>query len=114
MKRSITPFVEKDLDKKVVFITGPRQVGKTTLAKSLMPDYDYLNYDRAEHRLLLKEAAWDRKKPLIIFDELHKLKQWKRWLKGIYDTEGGRPRILVTGSAKLNTFKKVGDSMAGR
>ena len=58
--------------------------------------------------------SWDRKKSLIIFDELHKMPQWKRWLKGIFDTEGVKPPILVTGSAKLNTYKKVGDSMAGR
>jgi hypothetical protein len=42
------------------------------------------------------------------------MNKWKRWLKGIYDTEGVRPRLLVTGSAKLNTYKKVGDSLAGR
>lgn len=114
MKRSITSYILKDLDKKIVFITGPRQVGKTTLSKSLFSEYDYFNYDRAEHRIAVKESSWDRQKPLIIFDELHKMKHWKRWLKGIYDTEGLQPPILVTGSAKLNTYRKVGDSLAGR
>jgi hypothetical protein len=62
----------------------------------------------------LHEKSWDRSKSLIVFDELHKLKKWKSWLKGIYDTEGLPPSILVTGSAKLDTYKKVGDSLAGR
>src|SRR3990167_10259264 len=115
IERNIKPYILKDLEKKIVFVMGPRQVGKTTLSKSLFPnDDDYLNYDRAEHRLALKENTWDRKKELIIFDELHKMSKWKQWLKGIYDTEGVRPRLLVTGSAKLNTYKKVGDSLAGR
>ena len=114
MKRLITEYVQKDLKKKIVFITGPRQTGKTTLAKSFDLNYDYFNYDRAEDRVALKSASWDRNKNLIIFDELHKMPQWKRWLKGIYDTEGVEPHILVTGSAKLNTYKKVGDSLAGR
>jgi len=114
MERTITPHIKADLGEKVVFITGPRQVGKTTLSKSLFTDFDYFNYDRAEHRLILKETSWDRKKPLVIFDELHKMKHWKRWLKGIYDTEGINPQILVTGSAQLNAYKKVGDSLAGR
>lgn len=95
-------------------ITGPRQVGKTYLSKSLFADYDYLDYDAAEHRLILKEKGWDRRKSLIIFDELHKKPKWKQWIKGIYDVEGLRPRLLVTGSAKLNTYRKMGDSLAGR
>lgn len=114
MKRSIAQYILKDLEKKIVFITGPRQAGKTTLAKSFNLDYDYFNYDRAEDRVALKSASWNRSKQLVIFDELHKMQQWKRWLKGIYDTEGVKPHILVTGSAKLNTYKKVGDSLAGR
>ncbi len=84
------------------------------LAKSLRQTYDYFNYDSGEDRLALTKKAWDRQKPLIVFDELHKMKQWKRWLKGIYDTEGIPPEILVTGSAKLNTYKKADDSLAGR
>ena len=114
MKRSITDRVLQDLDAKIVFITGPRQVGKTTLSKSLITNYDYFNYDFGEHRLALQQESWDRSKDLVIFDELHKKENWKAWLKGIYDAEGIPPRILVTGSAKLNTYRKVGDSLAGR
>ncbi len=93
---------------------GPRQCGKTTLAKQLYTDFDYFNYDAAEDRLALKEKSWDRQKKLIIFDELHKMDNWKRWLKGIYDTEGIPPEYLVTGSARLDVHRKVGDSLAGR
>lgn len=114
MKRYIIQQVRQDLENKIVFITGPRQVGKTTLAKSLVSSCDYFNYDSAEHRIALKENSWDRSKELIIFDELHKMPKWKSWLKGVYDTEGVIPKILVTGSAKLNAYRKVGDSLAGR
>ncbi|HJZ23533.1 MAG TPA: ATP-binding protein [Candidatus Babeliales bacterium] len=114
MKRDIAQHIKKDLEKKIVFISGPRQVGKTTLTKSLDLTYDYFNYDRAADRVALQDNSWDRNKELVIFDELHKMNQWKRWLKGIYDTEGVRPRILVTGSSKLETYRKVGDSLAGR
>ena len=93
---------------------GPRQCGKTTLAKSLTPNCDYFNYDVSEDRESIIKKSWDRQKQLIIFDELHKMPEWKRWLKGIYDVEGIPPQIVVTGSAKLNTYRKVGDSLAGR
>lgn len=114
MNRNIASHIKKDLEKKIVFISGPRQVGKTTLTKALDLSYDYFNYDKASDRVALKNNSWDRKKELVIFDELHKMSQWKRWLKGIYDTEGVRPRLLVTGSSKLETYRKVGDSLAGR
>ncbi len=76
--------------------------------------FDYFNYDNPEHRLSLMEKSWDRAKPLVIFDELHKMKNWKSWLKGINDTETIPPSLIVTGSAKLDDYKKVGDSLAGR
>jgi predicted AAA+ superfamily ATPase len=114
MERYLTKYIQEDLDKKIILLTGPRQTGKTTLSKILKTDFDYFNYDSADDRLGLTEKSWDRSKPLIIFDELHKLKNWKSWLKGIYDTEGIPPSILITGSARLDTYKKVGDSLAGR
>ena len=114
MKRYLNVDIKDALEKKIAIITGPRQCGKTTLAKQLYKDFDYFNYDAVEDRLALKEKSWDRNKPLLILDELHKMKEWKRWLKGVYDKEGIHPKILVTGSAKLNTYKKVGDSLAGR
>lgn len=114
MKRYLEAYIAEDVKKKIVLLTGPRQSGKTTLSKMLSGSYDYLNFDNPEHRLGLMERSWDRSKKLIIFDELHKLKNWKSWLKGVYDTEGIPPGIIVTGSAKLDTYRKVGDSLAGR
>ena len=114
MKRYLTKYIQEDLNNKIILLTGPRQTGKTTLSKMLENNFDYFNYDNIDDRLDLQERSWDRSKPLVIFDELHKLKNWKAWLKGIYDKEGIPPAILVTGSARLDTYKKVGDSLAGR
>lgn len=114
MRRTLEKYIKADLPDKIVMLTGPRQTGKTTLSKMLSDSYDYFNFDHPEHRLDLHERSWDRSKELIIFDELHKMKRWKSWLKGVHDTEKKPPSILVTGSAKLDTYKKVGDSMAGR
>ncbi len=80
----------------------------------LFTNYEYLNYDHGHHRTRIEKKDWDRKTPLVILDELHKMSQWKRWLKGIFDVEGIPPSLLVTGSAKLDTYRKVGDSLAGR
>lgn len=114
MERYLTPPLSEELGRKILLLTGPRQCGKTTLSRMLRPDYQYINYDLAEHRLLLREKSWDRQKELVIFDELHKMDQWKAWLKGIYDVEGMPLALLVTGSARLEAFRKTGDSLAGR
>ena len=108
------PDLKKYLDKKILLISGPRQCGKTTLAKMISANHDYINFDNVKDRLILKEQSWDRKKEYIIFDELHKKQNWKRWLKGVFDSEGIPPGLLVTGSAKMDIYKKAGDSMAGR
>lgn len=114
MRRRLESYILKDLPNKVVLLTGPRQCGKTTLARQLCKNYDYFNYDSGEDRLALQQKSWDRQKTLIVFDELHKMRNWKRWLKGVYDTEGIPPQLLVTGSARLDVHRKVGDSLAGR
>ncbi len=115
MRRNLEIQIRKDLDSKIVLLSGPRQVGKTTLSKTLYPkNFDYLNIDNPRHRLNVQKYIWKKDADLVIFDELHKLKNWKRLVKGIYDTEGVRPRILVTGSARMDTFRKGGDSLAGR
>ncbi len=114
MQRNLIEFIKKDLTKKIILISGPRQSGKTTLSKLVTDNYQYLNYDLEEHRIIIEKKEWDRNKKTIIFDELHKMPKWKNWLKGIYDVYGVNPQIIVTGSAKLDTFRKVGDSLAGR
>jgi uncharacterized protein len=116
MKRIQEQYVIKDLSSKYVFLAGPRQSGKTTLAKQLFSsqDYQYLNYDLAEHRQIMVSGQWLREKKLIILDEFHKYPTWKTHLKGYYDTEGNTPSILVTGSARLNVYRKGNDSMVGR
>jgi predicted AAA+ superfamily ATPase len=114
MERLLKKPIYKDLDKKIVLVSGPRQVGKTTLSKELYRKFEYLNFDSSTDRKIISNQSWDRNQELIIFDELHKKPKWKSWIKGIYDTEGVRPRLLVTGSARLDVFKKGGDSLAGR
>ena len=114
LTRKIHSFIAKDLQKKIVLLSGPRQTGKTTLAKSLNSKFEYLNFDSTKDRKIIIEESWNREVSLIIFDELHKMKNWKRWLKGIYDTEDNSPAIIVTGSARLDVAKKMGDSLAGR
>jgi len=114
MKRYLEPFVLKDLKSKVVLLSGPRQVGKTTLSKQLGTNFAYLNFDVSEDRKIILKKEWDRDCELVIFDELHKMKNWKSWIKGVYDKEGVNPALLVTGSARMDTFKKGGESLAGR
>src|SRR5262245_2464631 len=99
----------------MVLLMGPRQVGKTTLAKGLQKDFAYYNYDIVRDRKAFQQSNWDRSKSLVIFDELHKMKKWKLWLKGIVD-EGltRKQKFLITGSARLDISKKMGDSLAGR
>jgi hypothetical protein len=117
MYRQQTKQIIKDLDKKIVFLVGPRQVGKTWLAKYIGKEYKkttYLNYDRSEDREIIKKERWLEDTELLILDELHKMKNWKNYLKGIFDTKSEHLRILVTGSARLETFRQAGDSLAGR
>lgn len=115
MRRTLEQLIAHDLDQKIVLLSGPRQVGKTTLSRALYPSsMEYFNLDHEHDRLIVRNQAWSRDSDLVIFDELHKLRTWKRWLKGIYDTEGVRPRLLATGSARLDLYRKGGDSLAGR
>ena len=106
-----------DLRKKMVFLTGPRQVGKTWLAREIakgFADSVYLNYDSAEDREMIRKEAWLDRTKLLVLDELHKMKGWKNYLKGVYDTKPDSMMILVTGSARLDAFRQGGDSLAGR
>ena len=114
VERYLRATVAADLAHKMVFIGGPRQVGKTLLARSLLPQPDCeLNYDIAAHRqAILKHQlpAGD----FWFFDEIHKFRGWRNFLKGLFDEHGGNRRILVTGSARLDLYRFGGDSLQGR
>ena len=117
MQRYLYKHILKDLSNKMVFITGPRQVGKTYLAKEIMTKFQnpqYFNYDNIFDRKIIAEQSWKRNADLIVFDELHKMKNWKIYLKGVFDTRKNNEAILVTGSARLDTFRQTGESLAGR
>lgn len=117
MQRVQKAAVIRDLKKKMVLLTGPRQAGKTTLAKSIASEFKssvYLNYDNSEDRRIILDQAWLPAVELIILDEIHKMPKWKNYLKGIYDTKKAHQKILVIGSARLEIFNHVGDSLAGR
>jgi predicted AAA+ superfamily ATPase len=117
--RYIRPEVQSDLKKKMVFLGGPRQVGKTTFAQSLINGYHdghlaYLNWDDLEHRDRILAKNWPSSERLIIFDELHKYARWRNLIKGFYDTQKHSHSFLVTGSARLNHYRRGGDSLLGR
>lgn len=118
-QRYLVSQIQRDLERRMVFVAGPRQVGKTTMALGLPGAAEgYLNWDVPEHR----ERILQRELPptdLWIFDEIHKYRSWRNWLKGVYDAQlprpgGPRQRILVTGSARLDYYRYSGDSLQGR
>jgi hypothetical protein len=109
----------------MIFIAGPRQAGKTTLSKLISRSYTnnyYFNWDIAEHRTLFFSnpsffegiRRKDATAPMIILDEIHKYKDWKNYLKGIYDQFHESYKFLVSGSGRLDIYQKGGDSLAGR
>jgi uncharacterized protein len=113
--RYLTEHILKDLSQKMVFLSGPRQSGKSYLSKHLIAgNFEYLNWDIRKHKKIITNCEWDKDKKLIILDELHKYKSWKNFLKGVFDEYQNKPPILVTGSAKLDTFRKSGDALTGR
>ncbi len=117
MDRYLEEQIVKDLEKKMVFIVGPRQVGKTWLAKKIAENHDktlYINYDNPDDREIVKKQSWFPNEELIIFDEIHKMRSWKNFLKGVYDTKPKNQKILVTGSARLDVFRQSGDALSGR
>jgi len=117
MKRSIDLQIRRDLQQKMVLLTGPRQVGKTTLSQQLLaefPEGQYLNFDVAAHRPVIEAQRWRHSAPLLVLDEIHKMPDWKNWLKGVVDGRAPGQALLVTGSARMDTFRQTGASLAGR
>ena len=117
IQRSQMSAIKADLKKKMVILSGPRQVGKTYLSREIMKEYSspvYLNYDAMDHRGIIEKRSWLDSTDLIVFDEIHKMSGWKNYLKGVFDTRNDNLHILVTGSARLEAFRGVGDSLAGR
>lgn len=114
LPRYLTAQVRRDLARKMVFIAGPRQVGKTTLARSVAGrGGGYLNWDVSadRQRILSGELPAAR---LWVFDEIHKYRRWRNYLKGLCDGRARGQRILVTGSGRLDLYRFGGDSLQGR
>lgn len=117
MKRYLDDLVAADLRRKMVLVTGPRQVGKTTLCRHLMERFrpaQYLNWDVAADRAILRRQSWNPRANLLAMDEIHKMPDWKNWLKGVVDGRLTEQALLVTGSARMETWRQSGDSLAGR
>lgn len=124
--RYLTPELLRLLteERKMAFISGPRQTGKTTLVRHLLERAsqagNYFNWDVESHRkavLRRPEGFWDEAnggRTRIALDEIHKYPRWKRFLKGLYDAAGARTDILVTGSGRLDVYQRGGDSLLGR
>lgn len=130
MKRIYTSVIKEHFARyqQMVFLIGPRQAGKTTVSlmtKEFTAQLSYLNWDNLDHRKIILEgvnsaagfAGLDKlalKTPIIVFDEIHKYGKWKTFLKGFFDTYKGKVKIIVTGSSRLDIYKKGGDSLMGR
>ncbi|MBI1859327.1 MAG: ATP-binding protein [Deltaproteobacteria bacterium] len=117
--RYLRPFVQKDLEEKIVLVGGPRQVGKTTLALTFLNPSSkknpaYLNWDASADRPLIRKAEFPPGVELIVLDEIHKYAKWRGLLKGLFDKRVPDLKFLVTGSARLDHYKRGGESLFGR
>jgi len=121
----LSMWAELSAEKAMVFIAGPRQVGKTTLSESIsagFPNRIYANWDVIEDRArILKDPYFfaavprrDSSKPIVVLDEIHKYRDWRNYLKGAYDRFREDLLFLVTGSGRLDLLRRGGDSLAGR
>ena len=118
LKRYLEKNIEKDLKRKMVFIGGPRQAGKTTLAKHICQldkmRARYLNWDVLEDRENIMNERFPYGSGYLALDEIHKYLRWRQVIKGLYDKRGDELKILVIGSARLDHYRRGGDSLQGR
>jgi len=119
IERYLKNPVTEDLKDRMVFVGGPRQVGKTTFALSFLPESTerhpaYLNWDDISTRSALMKGELPSGEKLIILDEVHKFVRWRNLVKGFYDTRKSEVSFIVTGSARLDYYRKGGDSLQGR
>lgn len=116
LERRLAPVLRRDLDRKMVLLSGPRQCGKTTLVKALVHEQEglYLDWDDPADRRAIQRLEFDLGPRLWAFDELHKFRRWRNFLKGLSDKHRDTHRILVTGSARLDLYGRGGDSLQGR
>lgn len=117
-ERYLVPFIRQDLEEKMVFLSGPRQVGKTTLALKLLGGDEshsaYFNWDYEADQRKLLHGMFPADQRLVVLDEIHKYRRWRNWLKGIYDKAKTVRQYLVTGSARLDLYRRGGDALTGR
>ena len=120
IERYLEKPVLEDLQRKMVFIGGPRQTGKTSMAKHLLSNSGqdlkkcYMNWDALEDREKIIRETFPAGKGLLVLDEIHKYSKWRQTVKGLYDKRGEELDILVTGSARLDYYRRGGDSLQGR
>jgi predicted AAA+ superfamily ATPase len=118
-KRYINDSVDDDLKTKMVFVGGPRQVGKTTFALTFLSKPSekhpaYLNWDNVLIRSSLLRGELPPNEDMIVLDEIHKYARWRNLVKGFYDTRKSDVSFIITGSARLDYYSKGGDSLQGR
>lgn len=112
-------------NRQMAFVSGPRQVGKTTTCRGFTPGVHYYSWDDLSHRTMIVQGPavladtlglnhLMETAPFVLFDEIHKYGKWKSFIKGMFDSYSDRVRIVVTGSSRLDVFKKGGDSLMGR
>ena len=101
--------IQADLSDKMVFLAGPRQVGKTTLARQLLAEFGigcYLNWDNRTDRREIRATRWPGGRALVLLDEIHKWRARKSWIKGEFDKHRDRIQFLITGSARFNIYRR--------
>ena len=119
LNRYLRQPAQLDLKEKMLIIGGPRQVGKTTFALSFLNPSEkthpaYYNWDIERRRKEVLNAEFPTGQALIVLDEIHKYSRWRNLVKGFYDESYPRRNFLITGSARLDHYRKGGDSLLGR